>query len=99
MNILSKTLALSIVSTLAFAGISHAEARSSNFSVQFVDQIDDSSFKSALQSVQPDDIAAAQSTIKGDATLEKGLMAQGISPDNVIQIDTALDGSKIVYVR
>jgi hypothetical protein len=99
MNIVSKTLALSLVSVMAFAGISHAESRSGNFTVQMIDQLDDGNMKTTLKNLQPNDVSAAQSELSADASLAHGVTARGISPSNVIKIDTALDGSKIVYVR
>ncbi len=44
-------------------------------------------------------VAEAQSTLQSDATLSAALTAQNVQLENVVHIETAADGGKVVYVK
>lgn len=47
----------------------------------------------------PDQMAEAQSEIEGNADLKQILLSQSVQIHNVVEVETAANGGKIVYVR
>ncbi len=99
MNNTSKVLAFTAAAAMSFAGISHASNAPARVSVTLVQSVDDTAFKSSLESLSHDEIASAQSSLKSDPSLVDALKEKNVELNNVVKIQKFSDGSASVYVR
>lgn len=78
--------------------------KSDNVSVIRIDSLNSDQTKQdytrlKLEANDPAQMKAAQDEVAADAALAQELSSQNVQFENIVDVDTAADGSKIVYIR
>jgi hypothetical protein len=107
---MKKAFALAILMSTATLGGAYARDMGStvrsatDFSIVYTDPEIDNSAKrldipDSIVHPTPAMIRHAQAELNRDSALRAGLLQKNVELNNVVAIDTAADGSRIVYVR
>ncbi|TCV60414.1 hypothetical protein EDE05_1276 [Neorhizobium sp. R1-B] len=107
---MKKAFALAILMSTATIGSTYARDMGSavrpatDFSIVYTDpEIDNSANRldipDSIVHPTPAMIRQAQAKLDRDSALRAGLLQKNVELNNVVGIDTAADGSRIVYIR
>ena len=107
---MKKAFALAVLMSAVTLGGAYARdmgrvaAPATNFSIVYTDPELDNSAKrldipEAIVHPTPAMVDQAQARLAHDPALRAGLQQKNVELNNVVAIDTAADGSRIVYVR
>ena len=107
MNTAIKMTLAAALAAASFVPLAHAAEVKANehVSIVYIDTLnedgDDGGTFTDLtnKAAHPDMMAGAQAEAKSDQRIATKLKAHDIKVDDVVQIDTAANGGKIVYVR
>ena len=105
---MNTAIKLTLAAALATAGLvplAHAaETATPHVSIVYIDTLSDDGDGTAFdalsnKAMHPDMTEKAQAEAKSNEKIASTLKMQQINTDDVVQIDTAANGGKIVYVR
>lgn len=103
MNAPFKTILATAFALASFMPIAHAQTAES-VTVVYIDSLNTDADRSTYSRLKdkaehPDLSADAQKEAAADAAISKALTDNNVDLKNVIQIDTAANGGKVVYVK
>ena len=108
MNNTLKIAFAGLLAASAFGTVASADMatmyKSDNVSVVRIDSLNSDETKQdytrlKLEASDPAQMKAAQDTVAADAALAQELSSQNVQFNNIVSVDTAADGSKLVYLR
>lgn len=103
MNTPVKTILATAFALASFMPIAYAQTAES-VTVVYIDSLDNDANRQTFtqlkdKAAHPDLSAEAQKEAAADAAISKALTDNNVELQNVIQIDTAANGGKVVYVK